>query len=348
MTATISSLALWEASRISTSRTQSQLGETSYEVTSGRHYDVGIALGSETSRTIDARLIKEDMDSIKSMNAVAGQKLSTMQASMSGMLDLARNLFDEATRATQSDADRELFVASARSMLSTLTSLLSATSNGTYVFSGANSLSAPVADYLSIPPPVSRSAVIGAFAAEFGFAPDDAAVGGITPNQVNSYWSGAYGTLFEAPGWQSTFSSARDDPTELRIGPQEHAAVAVTANDTGIRRLYSALVAVVDSGAGGMNADSFRTLAGLVAEGAGAAAGGITRAQAALGELQGRIKGANDRMETQRNVLEKVIGGLEGVDQVEASSRLNSLTTQLQVSYAVTARMFKLSLLDYL
>ncbi|MGE0233169.1 MAG: flagellin [Flavobacteriaceae bacterium] len=39
---------------------------------------------------------------------------------------------------------------------------------------------------------------------------------------------------------------------------------------------------------------------------------------------------------------------MEGVDQVEASSRLNSLTTQLQVSYAVTARMFKLSLLDYL
>lgn len=135
---------------------------------------------------------------------------------------------------------------------------------------------------------------------------------------------------------------------ELRIGPQESAAYSVSANDAGVRSLYSALVAVIDAGASNLSSDAFGALAGLVAGGASTAAAQLTHSQASLGEMQNRVKSANNRMEIQRNVLEKVVGGLESVDPVEASTRLNSLTTQLQVSYAVTARMFKLSLLDYL
>jgi flagellar hook-associated protein 3 FlgL len=108
------------------------------------------------------------------------------------------------------------------------------------------------------------------------------------------------------------------------------------------------LVAVIDSGASEMNADAFAELASLVAKNAGAAAADLTHSQASLGNTKSRVTSATSRMEIRRNVLERVVGGLESVDQVEASARLNNLTTQLQVSYAVTARMFKLSLLDYL
>jgi len=346
--ATISSLALWDAARTSMSRTQTQLVSTSQEVASGRHYDVGIALGTETARTINARLVTEDIDSIVAMNGVARERLKTMQSSISGMRSIANNLFTEATQAAQSDSDRRLFVDSARSMLATLTGLLSATSNGTYVLSGANNLSAPVSDYLADPPPASRSAVIAAFTGEFGIAPDDPAVAGITADQIETYWSGAYSALFEDPNWQSAFSTASDSPTELRIGPQEYASYSVSANDSGIRKLYSALVAVVDAGAGEMNSEAFGALASLVAGAAGAAAADLVRSEASLGAAQNRITNANNRMQVNRGILEKVIGDLESVDQAEASTRLNNLTTQLQVSYAVTARMFSLSLLDYL
>ena len=345
---TISSLALWDASRILMSRTQSQLGAASQEVTTGRHHDVGIALGTGTSRVIDARLVMDDMDSITTMNGVASQRLSTMQSSLGAMMDLARSLFTEATQVVQSGIDRDLFIDSAKSKLATLTSLMSANSNGTYLFSGTNTLSAPVSDYLADPPPAARSAVVSAFAGEFGIAPDDPGVADITADQVKAYWNGTYATLFESPNWQSAFSSASDDPTELRIGPQEYASYSVNANDTGIRKLYSALVAVVDAGASGMNADAFGQLASLVAGSAGAAAADLAQSQAALGAVQSRLTNANGRMQIESNLLNKVVGELEGVDQAEASTRLNSLTTQLQVSYAVTARMFKLSLLEYL
>lgn len=345
---TISSLALWDSARLSMSRTQSQLAATAQEVTTGRHYDVGIALGVSTSRAIDARLIISDIDSIVSMNGILSERLSTMQASLSGMLDVARSLFTEATQAGQSDVNRELFVESARSKLATLTSLLSATSNGSYVLSGANNLSAPIFDYLGDPPSAARSSAIGAFVGEFGIAPDDPAVVNITADQLKAYWNGSFSALFQSPSWEATFSSASDGSVQSRIGPQEYASYSVSANDDGIRRLYSALVAVIDAGASEMSSDTFGVLAGLVAGAAGAAAAELTRSQASLGETQSRVTGAINRMETKRSVLQKVIGDLESVDQVEASTRLNGLTTQLQVSYAVTARMFKLSLLDYI
>ena len=347
-TTMISSLALWDAARTSVSRTQNQLGAVSQEVTTGRHYDVGIALGTDTARTINTRVLIEDITSIVGMNGVASERLSTMQSSITGMIDIARSLFEQATQAGQQDANRTQFIDSARSMLATLTDLLSATNNGTYVFAGPNSLSVPVGDYISNPPSSSRAVVTGAFASEFGVSPDDPAAGSITADQIKAYWNGSYSTLFQPPNWQTTFSSASDDPTELRIGPQERASYSVNANDPGIRRLYAALVAVVDTGATNLSASAFGALAGLVAESASAAASDLTHSQASLGETKSRITKASDRMAINRTVLERVVGGLEGVDQVEASTRLNSLTTQLQVSYAVTARMFKLSLLDYL
>jgi flagellar hook-associated protein 3 FlgL len=46
--------------------------------------------------------------------------------------------------------------------------------------------------------------------------------------------------------------------------------------------------------------------------------------------------------------MTKHIGKLEGVDPYEASTRLSQLMTQVETAYAMTARVQKLSLLNYL
>ena len=48
------------------------------------------------------------------------------------------------------------------------------------------------------------------------------------------------------------------------------------------------------------------------------------------------------------HVLEKHIGGLEGIDPYEASTRISNLLTQIETSYALTARIQQLSLIDYI
>ena len=53
-------------------------------------------------------------------------------------------------------------------------------------------------------------------------------------------------------------------------------------------------------------------------------------------------------MSLQMDVIAKHISALESVDPYEASTRVTTLLTQIETSYAMTARIQQLSLLDYL
>ena len=70
--------------------------------------------------------------------------------------------------------------------------------------------------------------------------------------------------------------------------------------------------------------------------------------QADLGNAQQRVTNANSRMTIQSDIITNHLDALEGVDPYEASSRLSSLMTQVETAYAMTARIQKLTLLNYL
>lgn len=344
----VSTVVLREATRSAMSQTQVRLNEASREVSSGRYFDVGLVLGRQTAQTIDARQSIGDLKSILSTNGLVSTRLAVMQASLSSMVEIANDFFQTLTSAAGSGVDRSLIIDDARAKLGTLVNLLSATSQGAYVFGGLNSSQPPVTNYLADPPPPARAAVLAAFVGEFGFSPTDPQTDTISPTQMRAYLDGAYGTLFQNPAWQTTFSSAVDGDVEARISPNEVANVPTTANDHGIRRLMDTLVATIDSGLVDLNTQTFQSFAMSIAERASLAAGELMRSQASVGSVQERIAKANERLEVQRGLLDRLVGNLENVDLATASARLNDLVTQLEVSYAVTARIQNLSLLNYL
>jgi flagellar hook-associated protein 3 FlgL len=104
----------------------------------------------------------------------------------------------------------------------------------------------------------------------------------------------------------------------------------------------------MDSGTEKLNAATFQTLLDRVASMAGEARGEITKSQAIIGLNLDRLTKANDRLSVQSSLLGKQIALLEEVDSAEASVRLNLLRTKLEVSYAATARLQQVSLLNYL
>ena len=70
--------------------------------------------------------------------------------------------------------------------------------------------------------------------------------------------------------------------------------------------------------------------------------------QAEIGGSQNRVELANESLEARKSVLTISISDLEGVDQYEASTRVTGLETLLETSYALTVRISRLSLLNYL
>ncbi len=344
----LSTLAMRETMRTQLLRTQQSFDQTTREVASGRHHDVGLVLGSSTSRAINARQMVSDIDSILDSNTLTNSRLSTAQSALSAAVEIANDFFETVVSIRQSGADRGLMVADARNMLGTMSTLLSATSNGAYVFGGANAGKPPFADYVNDPAQTARTAVTGAFTAEFGFGPDDPQAGQITAAQMQGYLGGSYAALFEDPAWGTSFSSASDGGIELRIAPHEVATSSFNANDKGIRMLVSTLVAAVDAGASQLDAETFDVFASTLAQNVSAAASEITRMQSRIGLLQERVTEASERMSLGRGMFERTIGSLENVDIGQASVRLNELATQLDTSYAVTARVQRLSILNYL
>ncbi len=53
-------------------------------------------------------------------------------------------------------------------------------------------------------------------------------------------------------------------------------------------------------------------------------------------------------MSLQITIMTEHVNLLEGVDPYEASSRVNALLTQVETAYALTARLQRLSLINYL
>jgi flagellar hook-associated protein 3 FlgL len=344
----VSTLAARETLRLSIGNTQALVDRASSEVSSGRHYDVGLALGRNIGRALDLRQISGEIETLRSTNAIATSRLQSTQEALSGLSELADGLFSSATNAIGGGIKRSLFVEDARSKLQTLNALLATTEGGAHLFSGTNSSLAPLSDYLASPSGAARTAVVGAFSSAFGFAPDDPRTAAIAPADLAKYLDGPFAGLLADPQWSTTFSFADDQPVRLRIAQSEVIEASVSANASGIRRLVGALVAVIDTGTENLDGASFALLVARVAESAATAATELADSRSQIGIAQERIATANDRLAVQARLIEKGIGRLEGVDATEATTNLMQLTTRLETTYAMTARLQKLSLLAYL
>jgi flagellar hook-associated protein 3 FlgL len=343
-TASVSTLSLFDASRAAIIRNQARLADVQVEVSTGRHADVGRTLGVDASRNLELRNARDDLSALQSTNGIVSTRLNQTQTALSAIGDLADGFMQTVLASNQSGGDRSLLVADAKSRLGALVDILSTTSNGAFIFGGTNVSSPPVGDYLAQPASLGRTAVIGAFTTEFVATP----VKSITAGQMKTYLDGTFTNLFQGAAWSSTFSSANSNTMSDRISTGEVIETSVSANTDGIRKLVLVLTAAIDSGTKDLNAGAFTELTKKLVQVTGEVGSSITGMQSLIGISQERLAKASDRIVVQQNVLERRIGELEGADPAKAATSLSTITAQLEASYAVTARLQKLSLLNYL
>ena len=78
------------------------------------------------------------------------------------------------------------------------------------------------------------------------------------------------------------------------------------------------------------------------------ASAGQTDDGATIGTAQEQTSNATDRLKVQVDLITKQVTTMEQVDPSEASVRVTSLRNQLDMSLALTTRIQKLSILNYL
>jgi len=156
---------------------------------------------------------------------------------------------------------------------------------------------------------------------------------------------------FDAPGGYATLAYTGGAPVLPRaVSPDGTADLGITAADPAIRDTLRglAMAALLER----------PILAGLpqeraaLAQAAGSSllAGGNARVELAarIGIAEGRIEEAGVRNEAEASALGIARAGLLSVDPYETATRLEAAQTQLETLYALTARVSRLSLVDFL
>jgi flagellar hook-associated protein 3 FlgL len=162
-----------------------------------------------------------------------------------------------------------------------------------------------------------------------------------------TFLDGAFANLFADPAWGNSWSSASDQPITSRIDRTQTVATSVSANETAMRKLAMAYTMISGLGVDQLNDQTRQTVIDKAQSVIGEALNDLTNVQAQVGATEKTIDDANSRMTIQRNLLDDRINTLEGVDPAEAKVKIDTLTTQIEMSYSLTTKLLNLSILNY-
>ncbi|AWN49901.1 flagellar hook-associated family protein [Methylobacterium terrae] len=341
-TSYISSLSLWNAPRSGAAKLQSEIADATREIAEGRYADVGLALGGQVSRSLSLRQSAAEIAVLKDGNGVTALRLGASQGTLQQMQKSADATFASLTGLT---ADKRVaaMAASADDTLASLTALLNTKATGQALFAGTNTGTGPIRDDAAANAKANAAA---AFKLAFGFPPGDARSATLTASQIQNFLEGTVAAQFADPNWGTTWSQASGTAVTSRISLSETVTTSVTADAAPFRQLAQAAV-VAGLGLTGLSAEAQDVVSGRVMGLLSKGSAGLVSLQADLGRSQSRLADANTRLDAQADLITKEIARLEAVDPAEAKTRLNAATTQLQMSYSLTAQLQELSLLKY-
>jgi flagellar hook-associated protein 3 FlgL len=228
------------------------------------------------------------------------------------------------------------------SALQQMTGILNTSVNGEYLFAGTNTDVKPIDDFTASGSPA-KAAFDAAFVSYFGFNQSDPAAASITAAQMDGFITTSVEPQFLGSGWQGTWSNATDEQITSRIALNETTQTSVSANEDAM-----AAAMVTNLFSGNISDAAKNTVVSRAQTLVGEAIGGIVQVRSEAGLAQKRVSDASDRMKTQVDLFEKHIIDLEGVDPAEAATRVADLTQHIETSFALTARLQQLSLLNYL
>jgi flagellar hook-associated protein 3 FlgL len=345
---TVSTLSMGQAARSGIAEAQRNLGIAERELASGRHADLGIAQGHRAGQVMALRREHDRLAAISGANAVATLRLDVSQDVLGRVAEQAQSMLATLLVGRTEGATRRIIVEEARAAFEGLTGNLNTAVNGAHIFAGVNTDARPLESYFASPVTAARTAVHASFEATFGFPSGSPLASSLTPAQVTAYVDGAFAAEFAPANWEANWSSASDRNVRSRINSSALVETSANANEAAFRELAQIYIALAEIGDSPISDAAFDEVARGAVVKLGTAIRGVADIQGRLGVTQQRIEQADRLLEKQRDLITGGISDLEDVDPFEASVRATQLITQLEVTYALTARLQRLSLLNSL
>lgn len=334
----ISTRSMSEATRQSLLKSQVKLADASKEAVTGRHSDVGIALGYKTGQAVSFRQDVTRLESITASNGTAAARLDVTQAALTGIKEAADKFQQSVLLAISQPGSSASLIQEATTGLSALVDKANTAYEGAYVFAGINSDVRPMNQYVGT---ATQTQVQTAFAA---LGPPES----ITPAAMQAFLDGPFASIFTGTGWTTNMSNASSTNIKSRISTSEMIETSTNANVEPFQQLTMAYAMLSDLSNAQLSPATQKVIAQKASNLVTGATTGLSTLQSVLAVPQQRISDSNDRMAIQKDLFTSRIKLLEGVDENEASVRVTALEQQINLSYAITGKLQALNILDYL
>jgi len=161
----------------------------------------------------------------------------------------------------------------------------------------------------------------------------------------------AVAAWFASPsGFAATAYRGAGPMSPLPVSPDDEVRLDVTAMDPAILRTIEglALAALINRNSAPASNTERTSLARLAGERLMSGQTDRVGLAARVGTAEARIDAAVQRNDTERTALEIVRAGILSVDPYAAASELEAVQTQIETLHAITARLARLSLVDFM
>ena len=318
---------------------QRDLATAQRQISTGKKTEVFSGL-----KGVDARLLMDYRAEISRrdeyVNAInnSDMRMRAMDAAMTSIQDVLSDFRADLLEqsGTVEEAAGPMRQTIAESAFSRVVDLLNTSIDGRYLFNGYDTGTAPMQD---------ADTVLGNFAAAFG-TPEGGGVGAVTTAADNTYGGGAVVGFFDFDLNYLVANQTAGQDFTVRISDSAQIEYGRLANEMG--DVLDTLAVFANYDYTDANAAEYQDLLNW----------GRTQVEAGFDDLNvaiGELGAQRQTLEQQRiehenftTILQGQIIDLEQVDQAEAITRFQSLQTQLETSYQVTALVQKLSLSNFI
>lgn len=354
---------------------QSQLGELTTQISTGKKTQELIGLGSDVIRTTRARANLASLETYSGNITNATRRMNLMQTAIKEMKAQCENITGSLmTSVQQGDfPDLESIQDLAESVYEFIIDLINQTDGDRYLFGGADITEQPITDrglFTSalgefIPdssdltnPPLVASGMIG-----------DWGSGTITTDQFIAAYKGANDVTL---GFSNALTTDTAGKTVVRVSDVSEFDYTTLANKTSMKEIIRALGVLkdlppVEYAPGALNDPTATTIAGDtppnpprekqenffrvlndLATTLNGALDNLDKELFKLSQVQAQTDIIKKSYTEQMNSYKDVIGEIEDVDITEASVKVTQLQVQLQASFQVTALVSQLTLSNFL
>ncbi len=306
----------------------------SKELVTGSSADVAKRLRGNYSQLSEIETILRTLDSYRTASTEAAFFASAMQASLEAIQGCTTSASSNLLISAGSDGQTQIqsMATDAKAKFKSVVSALNTQVGGRSVFAG---------DKTDMPAVIDANTMLNDLGA--------AIAGETTADGVTAAiddWFNLPGGGFETAGYIGS-----DTPlAPQRIGEGEQADISITAADPAIRNTLKAfaMAALATDGPLDGNTAEQSALLRKAGEGLISANAQQTQLRADIGESEAYIETISTQNSAEKSALEMFRSDILSVDPYEAATKLKAVQTQLETMYTLTARMSRLSLMDFL